>query len=221
MTLLVSGPTYHDPAEELLHELEERLNSVIRDVASHASQLEKHEEHVTSRLAQVISDELHRTPIEVDGLRLDVHVEEFNRFQEHRAGADLYISLVRRDYDIPVSKGILVQAKRRTSLLHNDECRRLGNQAKRMYRRSASSYVWVYEIRDVVCAKAPRSSRPTLTRIWNPMTIGALIADGLRCNLGDRDIGRDPSAPITTGIRSVMHRLTVPRGLDFTIKTTD
>jgi hypothetical protein len=88
-----------------------------------------------------------------------------------------------------------VQAKRRTSLLRDDESRRLGNQSKRMYRRSDDSYVWIYDQDGVTCTKAPRSSRPTLTRTTNPMSVGELIADGLRCNLGDEDIGATPPLP--------------------------
>jgi hypothetical protein len=45
------------------------------------------------------------------GLALDVHAEEFTKPQEKVAGADLYISVVRKDTQI--SKGILVQTEQR------------------------------------------------------------------------------------------------------------
>ena len=218
MTLLTTGPTFSDPVEELLQKLEDRIDDVVDDVALHAYQTQKHEEPLTSRLAQAIYSELKRATIEVPGLRLEVHAEEFTRVQEHKTGADLYISLVRMDYDIPVSKGLLVQSKRRSSLIYDEECRRLSNQANRMYRRSKSSYVWVYEDDGVTCAKAPQSSRPTLTHINNPITVGKLIADGLRCKLGDEKIGRDPSVSATEGILSVMHRPSIRGGLDFAVQ---
>ena len=218
MTLLITGPTFSDPVEELLQKLEDRIDDIVGDVALHAYQIQKHEEPLTSRLAQAIYDELKRTTIEVPGLKLEVHAEEFSHVQEHKTGADLYISLVRMDYDVPVSKGLLVQAKRRSSLINDEQSRRLGNQAKRMYRRSKSSYVWIYAKDGVTCAKAPKSSRPTLTHIWNPVTVGKLIADGLRCQLGDEKIGRDPSVSVTQGISSVMHRLSIGGGLDFAVQ---
>jgi hypothetical protein len=200
--------------------IEVRVDGIVTDIAIHSYQIERHEEFTTSRLAQAISDDLQKFPIEVPGLKLEVHAEEFEPIQERRTGADLYISLVRRDYDIPVSKGVLVQAKRRVSLLKSDESRRLGNQSKRMYRRSHSSYVWIYEPDGITCAKAPRSSRPTLTRIANPMSVGELIADGLRCNLGGKEIGRDPHASPVDGISAVMRRLSVRGGLDFEVKSS-
>jgi hypothetical protein len=218
MTLLTTGPTFSDPVEELLQKLENRIDAVVEDAALHAYDIQKHEEPLTSRLAQAIYSELRGAVIEVPGLKVEVHAEEFSRVQERRTGADLYISLVRLDYDIPVSKGILVQAKRRSSLINEEESRRLGNQAKRMYRRSKSSYVWIYDSNGVSCAKAPQSSRPTLTRITNPLSVGKLIADGLRCRLGDERIGRDPSVSVTQGISSVMNRLSIRGGLDFAVQ---
>lgn len=216
MTLTIVGPA--DPLEELLQKLEDRINEAVEDAALHAYEIQKHEEPLTSRLAQAIYSELKRSTIEAPGLKLEVHAEEFTRVQERRTGADLYISLVRMDYDFPVSKGVLVQAKRRVSLVNDEESRRLGNQAKRMYRRSKSSYVWIYGETGVICVKAPRSSRPTLSHIWNPITVGEFIANGLRCILGDEAIGRDLSVPATQGISSVMNRLSIRGGLDFAVE---
>ena len=180
----------------------------------------RHEEPTTSRLAQAINDELRRHPISVEQLTLEVHAEEFKRKQEKQTGADLYISLVRGNFIVPsVSKGVLVQAKRRRSLIDSEESRRLGNQSKRMYRRSkTSSYVWINEQDGVVCTKAPRSSRPTFTWVVNPMSVGELIANGLRCTLGDEGIGRDLSVGTLQGVSAVME--SVPEALDFTVKLT-
>jgi len=214
----ITDTTFFDPIEQLLQQLTERVDAVVDPIAKESYQLDRHEEFTTSRLAEAIVSATRNEPITAPGIALEVHAEEFRPTDEKKTGADIYISVVRRDFDITRSKGLLVQAKRRTSLLRNDESRRLGNQSKRMYRRSKESYVWIYERDEVVCTKAPRSSRPTLTRIANPMSVGELIADGLRCNLGDEDIGRAASAPLFDGISDVMQRLSVPRGLDFTVR---
>jgi hypothetical protein len=212
-----TGPTFHDPIEELLQRLEERVDDVVQSIVVQSSEIDRHEEFTTSRLAQGITYALQTEPITVPGLTLEVHAEEFKPLQEKKTGADLYISLVRKDSVFEVSKGLLVQAKRRVALIRHDESRRLGAQSKRMYRRSHSSYVWIYEPDGITCTKAPRSSLPTLTRITNPSSVGKFIANGLRCELGDEGIGRNPSIPPLQGIAAVMHRLSVPRGLDFTV----
>jgi hypothetical protein len=219
MSITTTDTSFFDPIEQLLQQLTERVNAVVDPIAIESYQLDRHEEFTTSRLAQAIVSAARNAPISAPGLALEVHAEEFRPTDEKKTGADIYISVVRRDLEIARSKGLLVQAKRRRSLLRDEESRRLGNQSKRMYRRSHDSYVWIYERDEVVCTKAPRSSRPTLTRITNPMSVGELIADGLRCSLGDEDIGRDASAPLLDGVLDVMQRLSVPRGLDFTVRS--
>jgi hypothetical protein len=220
--ITTAGPTFRDPLEELLERMTERVDAVVNQIAAESYQLQRHEEPTTSRLAQAISSTLRNDPITVDSLTLEVHAEEFKRTEERKTGADLYISLVRNDLIFgPKSKGVLVQAKRRTSLLKSGEPRRLGNQSKRMYRRSNnSSFIWIYEHDSVVCTKAPRASKPLLSRITNPISVGEFIASGLRCDLGDEEIGRNISLPLHEGITTVMHDLLVPRALDFDVKQT-
>lgn len=153
------------------------------------------------------------------GLALDVHAEEFTKHQEKVAGADLYISVVRKDKDDPISKGMLVQTKRREAMLRSGEPQRLGNQCKQMYRRSKkSSYVWIYERDRVRSVKAPQASKPILQHTTGSSSVGELIADGLRCNKGDDKIGRELSAEPAEGILEVMKRLSVPNGLDFVVR---
>lgn len=218
--ITTSGPIFHDPLEGLLEQLAERVDTVVNQIASESYQFERHEEFTTSRLTQAISAAVRNDPITVDGLTVEVHAEEFRPAQERKTGADLYVSLVRRDLDIPKSKGLLVQAKRRISLLKSGEPRRLGNQSKRMYRRSDESYVWIYERDRIVSAAAPQASQPQLSIITNPTSVGTLIADGLRCNRGDEEIGRDPSLPLHEGIIAVMNYLSVPDALDFDVIQT-
>ena len=142
-----------------------------------SQQFGRHEEPTTSRLAQAINDAIRNHPITAPGLALDVHAEEFTKHQEKVAGADLYISVVRKDKDDPISKGMLVQTKRREAMLRSGEPQRLGNQCKQMYRRSKkSSYVWIYERDRVRSVKAPQASKPILQRTTGSSSVGELIS---------------------------------------------
>jgi len=189
--ITTTDTTFFDPFEQLLQELTERIDTIATAIATESRQFDRHEEFTTSRLAQAINDTLQHDPITVPGLALEVHAEEFTKPAEKIAGADLYISLVRKDNDFPKAKGLLVQAKRRSSMLRSDEPRRLGNQCKRMNRRSKKgSYVWIYDDHGITSAKAPQSSEPILQRLTDASSVGELIADGLRCNKGDEKIAR-------------------------------
>jgi hypothetical protein len=215
--ITLTDSDFHDPLEQLLHELTERVDAVVDRIASESQQFGRHEEYTTSRLAQAINDAIRNHQITAPGLALDVHAEEFTKPQEKVAGADLYISVVRKDTQI--SKGILVQTKRREAMLRSGEPQRLGNQCKQMRRRSKkSSYVWIYEDDHVLSVKAPQASKPILQRVTEASSAGELIADGLRCNRGDEDIGGKLSAEPVEGILDVMKRLSVPTGLDFVVR---
>ncbi|OKO73409.1 hypothetical protein [Bradyrhizobium sp. AS23.2] len=217
--ITLTGSTFHDPLEQLLHKLTERVDAVANGIANESQQFGRHEEPTTSRLAQAINNAIRNHPITAPGLTLDVHAEEFTRRQEKVAGADLYISIVRKDTDDQISKGILVQAKRRDAMLRSGEPQRLGNQCKQMYRRSKkASYVWIYESDRILSVKAPQASKPILQRVTGSSSVGELIADGLRCNKGDDKIGRELSADPAAGVLEVMRRLSVPNGLDFVVR---
>jgi hypothetical protein len=97
MTLITD--VQHEPAKDpLLKELQSRIDTVVSQIANHAHEMRKREDHTTSQLAGAISTELARDPIEVDGLTVEVHVEEFKPHQEKNSGADLYVSVVRKDH---------------------------------------------------------------------------------------------------------------------------
>jgi hypothetical protein len=180
---LIEDVDQEPPIETLLHDLQQRVDSVVSQAAAHAHVMRKHETHLSSRLAHAISDSINSHPIEVKGLKLEVHVEEFDPQQESQSGADLYISIVRRDFGVPTSKGMLVQSQRREALGRADERRRLRNQSARMRRRSENgSYVWVFEEDSVSCIPAPKSSDPVIRGpTYHPQSAGELIANGLRC----------------------------------------
>jgi hypothetical protein len=208
-----------EPIEALLSELQHRVDSVVSQAATHSHAMDKHETHLTSRLAHAIHAAIVAHPIEVDGLKLEVYVEEFNPMQESKSGADLYISIVRSDTGIPTSKGMLVQSKRREALKRPDERRRLRNQSARMRRRSPDgSYVWIFEEYGVTCIPAPKSSDPVIRgSTYERQSVGSLIANGLRCRQGDKNIGRNVNTKVPEGLKSALRRLSTPNGIGFEI----
>ncbi|WP_271557662.1 hypothetical protein [Bradyrhizobium sp. CCBAU 45394] len=210
------------PIEELLEALQNRIDSVVSQVAAHSHDMHKREDHTTSRLAGMISATIADQPIAIEGLKVEVHVEEFEPLAESVSGADLYVSIVRRDHDFPTSKGMLVQSKRREALSRSDERRRLRNQSARMRRRSLTdSYLWVFEDNGVICVPAPKSSDPVIRgSTYQPQSIGGLIANGLRCEQGDRKIGRNPLEPVARGLVNAMASLGVPNGVALDVTST-
>jgi hypothetical protein len=132
---------------------------------------------------------------------------------ERRVGADVYISVAiipedRKD----VSKGMLAQAKWDDSTAD----RRLPRQIGDMLDRTESSYVWVYGPDGVTCYPAGDYLNPTEEDAGQ--SVGSLIANGLRCEEGDRNIGRDLTKPTVTSLREAMEELGVRRGMALTIR---
>jgi hypothetical protein len=221
MSIITVKETIHDepPLEQLLRKMTKRIDTLVKAEAEDSFQRGRYEEFTTSRLAGIINSSLRHDRISALGLTLDVHLEEFPKPKETVAGADLYISLVRRDTDEVVSKGLLVQSKRREMLLKTGEPERLGAQCKRMNRRSKKgAYVWIFEDGGVTSVKAPQTTAPLLQRVLEPSTVGELIARGLRCTAGDRKIGRSAEMDSRVGVSRVMDRLSVRRGLDFVVR---
>jgi hypothetical protein len=217
----ITGPTSDDPLEELLNEARGRIDAAVIMVARHHYQTPTQEHQLTARLAQAIESELRHQPIEVDGLRLEVFTQDLpdrgSGSMESKVGADLYISLDRLDEYNSISKGMLVQSKWHDSLTHADERRRLRNQIARMYRRSSSSYLWVFDENGVTSIEAPKSSNPTLTWIRNPTSVGELIVSGFRCTKGDPNIGRDLDLSPAQALIRVLHRLSARHSLDLAV----
>ena len=102
-----------DEAEEhLLKEFEERIDKVAKEVAEDFYDVIQ-EPAFTSHLAQAIKSEVQNHPINAGGLKIEVTAADMHdraSTMEKDTGADLYVSIVRRDGPVPVSKGMLVQA---------------------------------------------------------------------------------------------------------------
>src|SRR5207249_5012142 len=120
----------------------------------------------------------------------------------------LYIAVVRRDPDKPVSKGMLVQSKREDRLERGPEGHKdLRAQAGKMRRRTKESYVGVYQEDGVIAVPANRATYPRLPKDFTSegVSLGQLVADGLRCRRGDPERGPDPSLDPIEGMKQKMH----------------
>jgi hypothetical protein len=132
---------------------------------------------------------------------------------EGKVGADAYISVavIGEDGD-NVSKGMLAQAK----WDHTTKDAKLPEQISKMRERTDSSYVWVFGPQGVLCLPAGEYFHPGPSR--KSRTIGSLIANGLRCEEGDRSVGRDLTKPTITSLNEIVHDLGVNTALSFTIR---
>jgi hypothetical protein len=148
---------------KLLDELKTQIDVKVRAVSVHAYALEKEENPTTSNLAQAIKDVAASFTHNNPDIKIEVYIEEFSLAEESRSGADLYVSIVLKDGREDISKGILVQAKRREKLNKKAERRRLRNQSNRMRTRMPyDSYVWIFDENGAHCMRAPKSSDPRL-----------------------------------------------------------
>src|SRR5438445_13308181 len=94
-----------DTTEDVvLRELESRINKIAMEIAEDNYDVIQ-EPAFTSRLAQEITSEIRRHPINAGGVKIEVtsvDVPSLGSTMEKDIGADLYISVVRRDREPPV-----------------------------------------------------------------------------------------------------------------------
>ncbi len=204
----------NDDEEQVLRELEDRINDIAVEMADEYFDIIQ-EPAFTSRLAQEITTEIRRHPINSNGLRIEVtsvDVPSLGRgSMEKDIGADLYISVVRRDRLPPVSKGMLVQSKWQ----HKLDDARLPGQMSDMIKRTKDSYVWAYGPNGVTCAKIyPTTDGASYDDM---KSVGGLVADGLRCTAGDPAIGRNLSLPRPEAMRHKLRELQANTALSFTL----
>jgi hypothetical protein len=118
-------PTFHDPEEKLLSEIQHLVDAAVQGVCEDHYDAPTQEPPTTARIAQAIEIAIKRHPINVDGLTVEVATQDVpsqGSKMQKRIGGDLYISLVRRDKEIPVSKGLLVQVKWDRKLASDPYC---------------------------------------------------------------------------------------------------
>jgi hypothetical protein len=205
------------PLAQMFGELEERINAIAAMIATDHYDVTQ-EPAFTSRLAQEIESELRRHPINKGNLRLEVATQDLGDrgrgALEKVVGADLYISLARRDLKPPVSKGMLMQAK--WDLTAKD--RKLPSQMTEMMARTDDAYVWFYGPSAVNCAKARDVMKVGVP--FQSFTVGELIVNGLRCTAGDGRIGRNLALPRAQAMRNQLSALKTPIGLSLAVAKT-
>ncbi|MDA9452315.1 hypothetical protein [Bradyrhizobium sp. CCBAU 21360] len=203
-----------DYVEEALRELEARVNEVAAEIAEENYDVIQ-EPAFTSRLAQEITSEIRRHPINVGGVKIEVtsvDVPSLGSTMEKDIGADLYISVVRRDKQPPASKGMLVQSKWDKTI--GDK--RLPGQMGQMIERTPDSYVWSFGPNGVMCGKVYKT--PTGPSLDSFEPLGRLVANGLRCTAGDPRIGRDLRLSRKDAMRRKLRELQINSGLSFTLR---
>jgi hypothetical protein len=202
--------------EDVIRELEARVNEIAIEIAIDNYDVIQ-EPAFTSRLAQEIQSEIRRHPVNAGGVKIEVtsvDVPSLRSSMEKDIGADLYVSVVRRDKQPPISKGMLVQSK----WDHTMRDKRLHGQMGQMIDRTKDSYVWVYGPNGVSCAKVFHTKDGPSMDDFKP--VGTLIADGLRCTAGDPLIGRDMHLSRAQAMRQKLRELQVNTGLSFTLMRT-
>ena len=55
-TIALTGSSFHDPLEQLLHELAKRVDSVVNGIAQESRQYERYED--TNRSSNAVNDEM-------------------------------------------------------------------------------------------------------------------------------------------------------------------
>ncbi|WP_249167634.1 hypothetical protein [Bradyrhizobium elkanii] len=94
---------------------------------------------------------------------------------------------------------------------------KLPDQINKMLDCSESSYVWVFGPHGVTCYPAGDYLNPEPEE-ESGQTVGSLIARGLRCEEGDRGIGRDITKPLIISLNEAMEELGARTGVAFTMR---
>lgn len=221
MTLLDEYNAQQPAIELLLSLLKDIIDSAATQVCQEHYTTRPHESIMTGRLIQQIENDVRQAQLEVKGLAVEVLASDFSQKLEKSVGADLYVSVARLDTDDQTTKGILAQVKWDRALPDSEEWRRLRNQSQRMLRRSKiASETWVLTEAGVLVVDAWKTANPHRPNnlLDGAKTPGQHITQGLRCNYGDKLIGRDRLGTPRQGIDRMKKKLRVPRMLGFDVK---
>ena len=199
--------------EHLFEAIQQAVDSVVSAVVEQHYGALTQEPQLTAKIAGAIEFTLDQ--MDLGDLNVKIAVRDFPPqgpgALEGKVGADVYISVAVIGEDRnDVSKGMLAQAK-----WDHTKDSKLPEQVGKMMERTESSYVWVFGPHDVTCLPAGTYFDPNPTE---GQTIGSLIANGLRCEEGDRRIGRDLTKPLITSLNEIMQELGVNTAVSFTIR---
>lgn len=201
--------------EHLFQAIEAAVDAAVATVVGDHYDGLTQEPQLTAKIALAIEHAIDGQ--DVGDLNIEVKVRDFPALGrgalERKVGADVYISIAiipedRKD----VSKGMLAQAKWDDTT----KDRKLPGQIGDMMDRTESSYVWVYGPDGVTCYPAVDYLNPSVASAGQ--SVGSLIANGLRCEEGDRSIGRDLTKPTVTSLKETMEEMGVRRGMALTIR---
>lgn len=213
---MILGPlSAEKPEQQLLEQLAEHIDAAVQKVAHQHHLRGSQEPDLTSRVLQAIEHEVRR--IDLSDVRIEVDtqiVDSIGSSNKSNSGADAYISIVRTDGGRRVSKGLLVQAKRESSLERRSERQRLGKQCRKMRRRTDDAYVWVLNEEGVRSVQArPYATAPMPNgslRQW-ATSPGELIKNAAACTRGDPGLGRDLDLPVHKGMRRMVDQVGAER----------
>jgi hypothetical protein len=219
--------TYFDQPEleqreaELLQSIRETIDATVDEAYEGEYDGLTQESPLTADIAAAIRTELKHHPLEVDGLKVEVatrNVPDRGRGSiESKIGADLYVSVVRHVDGESVSKGILIQAK------WDKQVRSAGPQINDMLALTEEAYVLVYRSNGpiVVPARGFSFSSPVTLTATRGLTLGTLLADGLKCNRGDELIGRPLVLNPKQGMDQMLRSLAAKRALALRMTDSD
>src|SRR5947208_3819472 len=113
MTDPTEFPEQRGPSANQLRLLAIAIDGVIARACKRHYDADTQEHQLSSRLAEVLEHELNG--LRINGMQIQINVQELpdrgRGAKEKTVGADLYVSIVVKDDEETVSKGMLVQSK--------------------------------------------------------------------------------------------------------------
>jgi len=186
--------------------LGEQIDGIVTQACQRHYPASTQEHQFTAKIADRL--DLRLNNLRIGDMKVSVHVQDFtdrgSKSQETKTGADLYISVVVDAHDEKVNKGMLVQSKWEDALTRSPKG--LKPQTDKMKARTPSSYVWGYGPTGITVVPSEDVGARGI-ELSRSMTVGELIADGLRCNQGDPQIGRDLKLPPVESLNVIMEQL--------------
>jgi hypothetical protein len=202
-------------------EIYDRLGEIVDGIVTQASKRHytapTQEHQFSSKIADRLDDRL--SGLKIGDTEVSIHVQDFtdkgSGSQEFKTGADLYISVVAESPDETINKGMIVQSKWEVDLRGSGK--ELMPQVGKMRARTPSSYVWGYGPAGIAVLPSTAVAPQRIDRS-KEMTVGELIAAGLKCTEGDPQIARDLSLPPLQGLTKRMEELAADIGVAVNLK---
>lgn len=209
--LLDNDPAARDLIARLLGRT---VDKTVKDHLAGISQ----EPSITSRIGQGLEAELANKS--VLGHRIRILTQDIpdrgSKSLEKPLGADLYVGISVSSHGIRQTKGFLVQAKISDKLVSSSD---LDEDCAEMLRRSAASYVWLYEKSGVrvVNAQDVLKRGEKSPKVLKRRRASTVFARTFECTEGDFHIGlpsvRGTKKPPRVALGEMLEELRVPQGV--------